>query len=146
MFFFFFTFFSLGKLKLEHQSNINGWVVKMNRISLHLYTCPICKKMFCTPESRLNHEKSHHMPKYTKDKLTSFLSTSDVTVSDLSITAEQQEFLINLNLVKVSPDKQNAVDRLAHRKHLVDALKIFGNSTGVYNCHHCAYVIKLDCM
>lgn len=134
----------MGLWKLEHHSDTRGWVVRMNRLSLDLYTCPICKQMFCNPQSRFNHEISHQMPTYTNNRLRNCLGTTNVPVSDLSTSAEQQEFLINVELIKVNPKEQDAIDRLAHRRHLIDAFKIFGNAIGEYNCHHCTYEIKLD--
>lgn len=135
----------MGLWKLGDHSNLSGWHVNLKKLPLSLFTCPICKMMFCDIKNRKNHELCHELPTFTKEKSTEMLSKSDIPVSELITTNEQQEFLFNVKLVKVSPDKQDAIDRLAHRNHLVDAFKMFGNSIGKFNCQHCTYEVKLDC-
>ncbi|XP_050533074.1 uncharacterized protein LOC126901011 isoform X2 [Daktulosphaira vitifoliae] len=108
--------------------------VSLIKLELPLYQCPICEKYFSSTKSRQLHEsKSHVLPPIVPEKSDKL----DLTSCDNSSSTSQQEFLTHLNLVKrVST---NLPEHFANRKHLQNALKIYGNIQGKYKCHYCKY-------
>jgi len=112
---------------------IENWEVSLNPIKLSLLQCPICEKYYSTVKGRELHEIKEHryLPKFRKS------SEDIISTLDNSEGIEQQQFFTYLNLVKQSSTSYNVIDLLANRKHLLTALKKFGNAKGSYHCQFC---------
>lgn len=129
IFFFFFVFSS--HLLGEQKDGI--WDIKLDRIDLSLYKCPICEVYFKSIKFRQNHETARHfLP--IEFPLPSVESVQELeNISNI----EQQEFLLYLNLVKKIPLKQKTMDILTSRPNVLKSLRIVGNTIDSYDCHHC---------
>lgn len=126
-----FFVFSPGLHKLGKQADADNWKVPLTRLQLPLLQCPICEKYYSSVKHRELHEMKEHrfLPKPK--------NVSKESILEHLQTPEEQEFFIYLNLVKQMAKKKKAVDQLAERKHLLAALKKFGNAKGSYKCQFC---------